>query len=219
MYGLLQTGRLVNELLEKRLNKHGYHQSKIIPGLWKHNTQPISFTLVVGNSRVKYVKEEHAKHLMSVLQESYAITHKWKGERKKTSPPVHARLRRKGTIAIQSPLPNKTTGFALPTHPCQIRSQHIVYKDTGWRPIGYRTLAKIRTPPKIDQSGNDIIWKSVKCCLRNVETACHDFQLPSCKRRRKSNFHHFYRVKSFRWVASAWRQKRLGGEFKSHTIT
>ena len=36
MYGLPQAGLLANELLEKRLNKHGYHQSKLVPGLWKH---------------------------------------------------------------------------------------------------------------------------------------------------------------------------------------
>ena len=36
MYGLPQSGLLANELLEKRLNKNGYHQSKLVPGLWKH---------------------------------------------------------------------------------------------------------------------------------------------------------------------------------------
>ncbi len=34
MYGLPQVGILAQELLEKRLNKHGYHQSPITPGLW-----------------------------------------------------------------------------------------------------------------------------------------------------------------------------------------
>ena len=41
MYGLPQSGILANELLEKRLNKHGYKQSKLVPGLWKHETRPI----------------------------------------------------------------------------------------------------------------------------------------------------------------------------------
>ena len=36
MYGLPQSGLLANELLKKRLNKNGYHQSKLVPGLWKH---------------------------------------------------------------------------------------------------------------------------------------------------------------------------------------
>jgi hypothetical protein len=37
MYGLPQSGLLANELLEKRLNRHGYRQSKFVPGLWKHD--------------------------------------------------------------------------------------------------------------------------------------------------------------------------------------
>ena len=36
MSGLPQSGLLANELLEKRLNKQGYYQSKLVPGLWKH---------------------------------------------------------------------------------------------------------------------------------------------------------------------------------------
>ena len=36
MYGLPQSELLANELLETRLNKGGYHQSKLVPGLWKH---------------------------------------------------------------------------------------------------------------------------------------------------------------------------------------
>ena len=36
MYVLPQSGLLANELLEKRLNKQGYHRSKLVPGLWKH---------------------------------------------------------------------------------------------------------------------------------------------------------------------------------------
>ena len=71
MYGLPQSGLLANQLLEKRLNRHGYHQSKYVPGLWKHDTRPIQFTLVVDDFGVKYVGEEHARHLKSVLEEHY----------------------------------------------------------------------------------------------------------------------------------------------------
>ena len=60
MYGLPQSGLLANELLEKRLNKHGYHQSKLVPGLWKHDKRPIQFTLVVDDFGVKYEGEQHA---------------------------------------------------------------------------------------------------------------------------------------------------------------
>ena len=59
MYGLPQAGIIANELLEKRLNKHGYFQSQYIPGLWTHESRPIAFTLVVDDFGVKYVGEEH----------------------------------------------------------------------------------------------------------------------------------------------------------------
>ena len=81
MYGLPQSGLLAQELLEKRLNKHGYHQSKLVPGLWKHNTRPIQFTLVVDDFGVKYVGKEHALHLKAALEENYTITEDWTGGR------------------------------------------------------------------------------------------------------------------------------------------
>lgn len=37
MYGLLQAEILAQELLEKRLDKHGYMQSQYTPGLWIHD--------------------------------------------------------------------------------------------------------------------------------------------------------------------------------------
>ena len=83
MYGLLQAGILANELLEKRLNKHGYFQSQQIPGLWTHELRPILFTLVVDDFGVKYVGEEHVHHLMRALtdKKQYKITANWKGKK------------------------------------------------------------------------------------------------------------------------------------------
>ena len=69
MYGLPQAGLLANELLAKRLNKHGYHQSKLIPGLWRHEWRPIQFTLVVDDFGIKYVGREHAEHLKGVIEQ------------------------------------------------------------------------------------------------------------------------------------------------------
>ena len=80
MYGLPQSGLLANELLEKRLNKHGYSQSKLVPGLWKHKKRPIQFTLVVDDFGVKYEGEEHALHLKKTLEEQYEVTTDWAGK-------------------------------------------------------------------------------------------------------------------------------------------
>ena len=81
MHGLPQAGLISNKLLEKRLNKHGYQHSKLVPGLWRHNTRPIQFTLVVDNFGVKYVGEEHFHHLQQVLKQHYGITSDWSGQR------------------------------------------------------------------------------------------------------------------------------------------
>ena len=61
--------------------KNGYHQSEIIPGLWKHESRPIMFTLVVDDFGVTYVNKEDAEHLMSVLKQNYEVTEDWEGER------------------------------------------------------------------------------------------------------------------------------------------
>jgi hypothetical protein len=54
MNGLPQAGIIAQELLEEQLLKAGYCQSKVTPGYWKHDWQPISFTLVVVNFGIKY---------------------------------------------------------------------------------------------------------------------------------------------------------------------
>jgi hypothetical protein len=53
MYSLHQAGILAHRLLEQRLNEHGYQQSQVTPGLWKHALRPISFMLCVNNFVVK----------------------------------------------------------------------------------------------------------------------------------------------------------------------
>jgi hypothetical protein len=74
MYGLPQSGLIANELLEKRLNKHSDQQSKLVPGLWRHDTRPVQFTLVVDDFGIKYVGKEHAMHLKKVLELHYKLT-------------------------------------------------------------------------------------------------------------------------------------------------
>jgi hypothetical protein len=81
MYGLPQSGLIANELLEERLNKHGYRQSKLVPGLWKHDKRPIQFTLVVDNFGVKYTRQEDVEHLKSVIERDYTVTADWTGNR------------------------------------------------------------------------------------------------------------------------------------------
>ena len=81
MYGLPQAGILAQKLLEERLNDEGYFQSKITPGFWTHKWRPICFTLVVDDFGVKYVGEEHARHLLSIIKRDYKCKAEWEGER------------------------------------------------------------------------------------------------------------------------------------------
>ena len=74
-------GLIANKLLEEQLKKLGYWQSKLVPGLWKHNTRPIQFTLVVDNFGIKYTRKEDVEHLKSVIELNYTVTADWTGNR------------------------------------------------------------------------------------------------------------------------------------------
>ena len=80
MYGLPQAGRISYESLFKHLETYGYHPSSKTPGLWKHNSQPINFTLVVDDFDVKYSGKEHALHLKAELETKYKVTTYWEGK-------------------------------------------------------------------------------------------------------------------------------------------
>ena len=81
MYGLPQARILAQQLLETRLNAHGYSQSRAVSGLWTHKTRPISFTLVVDDFGVKYVGKENATHLLNILKQDYEIAEDWTGKK------------------------------------------------------------------------------------------------------------------------------------------
>ncbi len=81
MYGLPQAGILAQNLLEKSLNKHGYFQNRAVPGLWTHDSRPTSFTLVVDDFGIKYVRKDHVLHLLNILKEHYEIAVDWTGNK------------------------------------------------------------------------------------------------------------------------------------------
>jgi hypothetical protein len=74
MYGLPQAGIIAQELLAMRLGEHGYYQSQIVNGLWKHKTRPICFCLVVDDFAVKYTNREDANHLINTIRKYYPMT-------------------------------------------------------------------------------------------------------------------------------------------------
>jgi hypothetical protein len=68
MYGLPQAGILTNKLLQRNLAKDGYRPTQHMHGLLKHDTRPISFSLVVHDFGVKYVGREHDDHLLECIK-------------------------------------------------------------------------------------------------------------------------------------------------------
>ena len=81
MYGLPQAGRIANDRLTVFLATYGYAPVPVTPGLWRHNTRDITFTLVVDDFGVKYTNRKDAEDLMLVLNKLYKVSEDWTGTR------------------------------------------------------------------------------------------------------------------------------------------
>ena len=79
IYGLAQSGRLAHDDLKQHLAKYGYHPNKCTRGLWYHNTQKTTFTLVVDDFQVSYFSKQDAQHLITALEDKYKIKTNWEG--------------------------------------------------------------------------------------------------------------------------------------------
>jgi hypothetical protein len=77
MYGLPQAGRIAYDALVTHLEPYGYYPAPHTAGLWLHKTLPTVFTLVVDDFLIKYMKLEHANHLVDALQSKYTTTEDW----------------------------------------------------------------------------------------------------------------------------------------------
>jgi hypothetical protein len=79
VWDLPQAGILANKLLHKHFLLHGYYKCADTPGLWKHETRPISFMLVVDNFGIKYDGQEQVYHFISCIKQHYKLTKVWIG--------------------------------------------------------------------------------------------------------------------------------------------
>ena len=78
MYGLPQSGKLANTLLQQKLEPHGYSPCRYTPGLWRHSTNGVTFTLVVDDFGVKYTNPTTAQHLIKCFKTNYdTVTVDW----------------------------------------------------------------------------------------------------------------------------------------------
>ena len=73
MYGLPQAGILAHNRLTKYMLFHGQIKCPNSPGLFKHISRDISFTLVVDDFGVKYTNKNDVIHLISTLKKVYEI--------------------------------------------------------------------------------------------------------------------------------------------------
>jgi hypothetical protein len=72
LWGLPQAGILSQKRLVTHLAKHGYRQpDQAVPCYFKHDTNNVSFTLVVDDFGIKYSDKSHAQHLIDTIQLLY----------------------------------------------------------------------------------------------------------------------------------------------------
>ena len=73
MYGLPQAGKIENDKLKIHLAKFGYEPSPFTPGIWRHQTLPLQFSLVVDDFGIKYERQEDITHLLNALKTIYKV--------------------------------------------------------------------------------------------------------------------------------------------------
>jgi hypothetical protein len=81
MYGLPQAGCLANDQLIAFLAPHGYRPVPLTPGLWRHDTKDIVFSLVDDDFGVRYTSRTDAKYLITALETAYEESTDWTGSR------------------------------------------------------------------------------------------------------------------------------------------
>ena len=69
MYGLKEASILAYDQLKDHLAPYGYAPVRFTPGLWKHDTSRITFTLAVDDFGIKYFAKADADHLFAALQD------------------------------------------------------------------------------------------------------------------------------------------------------
>ncbi len=138
------------------MQKHGYSQSQTTPDLWKHDTRPISFSLVVNNFGVKYVGKENAQHLLDTVRHYYKCSCNWKGEQ-------YCRLTlkwdyegKKVHVLMPGYVTKALTRFR---HPPPVKSQDQPYPHAkpNYGAKMQHATAEDTTPPSLNKIGKKII--------------------------------------------------------------
>jgi hypothetical protein len=82
MYGFAQAGYISQKRLFAHLKIQGFHQSKHVPCLFRHDTYDVTFVVVVvDHFAFKYSDKSHVQYLIDSLQELYELTIDWDGKK------------------------------------------------------------------------------------------------------------------------------------------
>ncbi len=79
VWGLPQAGILANKCLQRKLAPFGYYKCINTPGFRRHESRPLTFTLVVDNFGVKFVNKNDVDLLISSIKKTYTLTKDWTG--------------------------------------------------------------------------------------------------------------------------------------------
>ena len=81
LYGLCQLSALAAKKLAADLKLYGYYKIPKTNGLWRHESCPFSFILVVNDFGVYYVNKADAEHLEASLKSHYPMIVDWLGDK------------------------------------------------------------------------------------------------------------------------------------------
>jgi hypothetical protein len=128
IYSLKQARLLANQLLKTRLAPFGYYPARHTPGLWLHQTRPISFTLVLDDFAVKYVGKQHTDHLRNALLKTCELKTDWAGT-------VYS------GITLKWDYKNRTCDISMPGYVSNVlrKFQHDAPKHSQHTPSRYTT--------------------------------------------------------------------------------
>jgi len=141
MYGLPQAGRIANDHLQQLLLPHGYRPCPFTPGLWRHDTRDLRFTLVVDDFAVRYTNLVDVQHLLAALRERYQITEDWSASRY-------------CGLSLAWDYANRTVDISMPgyieralqrfRHPTPARPEHSPH---AWQPPSYGAATQLTPAP------------------------------------------------------------------------
>ena len=80
MYGLPQSGIIAYDTLKLHPEKFGYEPAPITTGLWRLQTRPLQFSLLVDDFGVKYECQADITYLLDSLKTIYKISEYWYGK-------------------------------------------------------------------------------------------------------------------------------------------